>query len=83
MTCEIEYTTTDTALAAYLMSEGFEYSHLDNTNPYRCIFTYPNNSTQLSQLIHDYESGKAMGNIALFFHCYKRLLIRIKNHTAE
>ena len=72
-----EYFTTNTALAAYLQSEGF-VPDIDNSNPNRCIFIFENSDPILTKCIRDFETGKAIGNIATFFYCYKRILSKIR-----
>ncbi len=73
-----DYATTDTAIAAYLQSEGFTLTDVDASNPRHCIFHFQNDNPKLSEFVHNFEIGQALGNIATFFFCYKRLLVRVK-----
>lgn len=71
------YDTRDTALAAYLHSEGFELLDVDSSN-FPTVFYFGNDNSQLSKFIRDFQVGKAIGNIAVFFRSYKIMLARIK-----
>lgn len=72
-----KFTTGNTALAAYLQSEGFVLE-IEFTPPRHCVFHFDNSNPHLIELVHNFESAKAVGNIVTFFFCYKRLLTRIK-----
>lgn len=70
--------TKDTALAAYLYSEGFSLSSIDS-NSFPAVFYFENTNNELKDFVRSYQTGKATGNIALFFRAYKILLSKIKN----
>ena len=71
------YSTTDTALAAWLYSQGFELLDV-KTESFPSIFVFKNSSPQLTDLVRDYQCGKAEGNISVFYRAYKKLLRMIK-----
>ena len=75
---ENAYKTTDTALAAYLYSEGFELLEVDGSN-FPSVFYFENSNPKLSEYIRNFQIGKAEGNIAIFFKSYKTMLARIKD----
>ena len=70
------FKTSDTALAAYLVSEGhntptIEYEGL------RAYFLFEKKS-KLDKSINAFDTARATGNIVLFFNAYQTLLRRIK-----
>lgn len=71
------YSTSDTALAAWLYASGFELQDVDNSE-FPAVFHFENSSQKLPQLIHDFQMGEAVGNIAAFFRAYKILLSKVK-----
>ena len=69
---------TLTAQAAYLISEGFDAPDIIfDGNRASFIFTDSNHS--IDKYISDYDTGRAVGNIVLFFNAYQALLRRIKD----
>jgi len=68
------FSTPNTALAAYLISEGFELTDKDTSNPSHIVFIFHNSSVKLSELVHAFNIGKATGNIATFYHIYRELI---------
>lgn len=73
---DTEYRTSETPLAAYLMSEGFILLDVEHND--RSVFIFKNDTPKLQETVRLYQSGQAKGNIAVFFNAYKRLLRRIK-----
>lgn len=71
------FTTSNTALAAYLQSLGYELLDIDRSEPFRCLFFFPDNDG-LAEAAHKFELGTALGNIPSFYTSYKRLLKRVK-----
>jgi len=71
------YSTTDTALAAWLYSQGFELTDVDSSN-FPSVFYFENSNPKLQQTVHDFQCGKAEGNVIVFFRAYKKLLSMIK-----
>lgn len=72
-----DFPTKDTALAAYLISEGFELQDINRTNPKSCIFYFKNDNPKLTEFIRSYQIGKAEGNISSFIMCYRQLLTEV------
>jgi len=66
--------TPNTALAAYLVTEGFELLSKDTTNPQEVIFIFSNTSSKLSELVRAFNMGTAQGNISIFYHNYRKLV---------
>ena len=67
-----------TAQAAYLISEGFDAPDiLFDGNRASFVFTDINHT--IDRYISDYDTGRATGNIVLFFNAYQALLRRIKD----
>lgn len=73
------FTTPETALAAYLQSEGYELLEIDNSNPRKCKFSFSNNDQRLAQLVFEFGCGKATGNIIKFYDCYRKLVDDVKS----
>ena len=72
------YRTPDTALAAWLLSQGFTLLELDDSKPFSISFLFKDDSTELPKCIHDFQAAKAEGNIVAFFRAYRRLVARVK-----
>jgi len=71
--------TSNTALAAYLISEGCTLYDVEYAqNGIQAFFIFENDSKTLKNYIRDFEMMRAMGNIVLFFNSYQSLLRRIK-----
>jgi hypothetical protein len=68
--------TKNTALAAYLLSEGFEPT-FEVTSKKEVIFVFGNNSPKLKSLITSYNKGTAMVNAKNFYHNYRRLIAEL------
>ena len=71
------YSTTDTALAAWLYSQGLELADVDSSE-FPSVFYFKNSDPKLQQIVRDFQCGKAEGNIIVFFRAYKKLLGKIK-----
>ena len=72
------FRTSDTALAAYLISEGIDTPSIEFTNGTRAFFIFTRQNPQIDKHISDFDSARAIGNIVLFFNAYQNLLRRIK-----
>ena len=70
------FRTSDTALAAYLVSEGYNTPEID-FNGNKAYFVFPKNS-KLEKSISAFDTARAEGNIVLFFNAYQTLLRRIR-----
>jgi len=68
------FSTPNTALAAYLISEGFELLDKNTTNPQEIIFIFDNTSVQLSETVRAFNMGIAEANIPTFYINYKKLV---------
>ena len=72
-----KYKTSDTALAAYLITEGFGIPDIEY-NGSRAFFIFSKENPQLEKYINDWDTARAITNAALFFYAYQNLLRRIK-----
>lgn len=73
------YSTNDTALAAYLISQGYELLELNFNNGSHVTFMFSPEPASIAECVRNFEAGTAEGNIMAFFRNYKRLLSRIRN----
>lgn len=71
------YSTQNTALAAFLYSQGFEYLGTDKSKYPVVSFQFENASKNFTEAVTAFEIGKAEGNIVLFFRAYKKMLDEI------
>ena len=71
------FKTSDTALAAYLISEGYNAPDIEYNGGTRASFVFTK-TTELDKSISDFDTARANGNIVLFFNAYQSLLRRIK-----
>lgn len=74
------YSTSDTALAAWLISQGFELIDLDYSHPSSVTFLFEFDGQSFSKAVKTFQIGTAEGNILAFFRAYKRLLLKVKEH---
>ena len=73
------FKTSDTALAAYLVSEGFNTPEIQFPNGNgRAYFIFLKANFDIEKYVADYDTARANGNIVLFFNAYQTLLRRIK-----
>ncbi len=72
------FRTSDTALAAYLVSEGLETPEIEFTNGTRAYFLFKRDNQKLDKYIADFDTARAIGNVVLFFNAYQVLLRRIR-----
>jgi hypothetical protein len=71
------FSTTDTALAAWLYSQGFDLLDVEAEN-FPSNFVFENSSPHLAEAVKTFQCGKAEGNITVFFLAYKKLLRMVK-----
>jgi len=71
------YRTSNTALAAYLISEGFGIPEMEFPNGSQAYFIFER-SPKIEKHIAIFDAAQAKGNIVLFFNAYQNLLRRIK-----
>jgi hypothetical protein len=72
------FKTSDTALAAYLISEGFNSPDIEYNGNNRASFVFNKTNPEIDKCISDFDTARATGNIVLFFNAYQALLRRIK-----
>lgn len=72
-----EYRTTDTPLAAYLMSQGFDILIIEYDDGGRATYIFSNDSTQLKEHIKLFKLGKAESNITAYERARNALLVKI------
>jgi len=71
------FKTSETALAAYLIAEGFGFPDIEY-NGSRAYFIFSKENPQIEKVIGDWETARAETNAVLFFNAYQNLLRRIK-----
>lgn len=71
------FSTPNTALAAWLYSQGFDLLEIDNTN-FPTVFHFEDSSKALHSAVRDFQVGRAEGDIVAFYRAYKVLLDKIK-----
>ena len=71
------FRTSDTALAAYLVSEGLGTPDIEFDGS-RAFFTFSKEAPKINKAISDFDTARAKGNIVLFFNAYQTLLRRIR-----
>lgn len=72
------FSTKDTALAAYLRTEGFELVKIDTAN-FPSVFYFENNNPKLNDFVLKFQAGSAEANVVIFFRNYRLLLSEIKD----
>ena len=72
------YSTRDTALAAWLISQGFELLKVERDNPSSVAFLFEDNGKGLTGAVKEFQLGTPEGNILAFFRAYKNLLTMIR-----
>jgi hypothetical protein len=68
------YETSDIALATYLYCSGAQLSRIDCQNPRRCVFVF---SSPISELLTNWQQGKAMVNALAFYNAYQGLKAKL------
>lgn len=71
------FITRDTALAAWLDSQGFELLNTQK-EAQGFAFIFENGNPRLKEFVRDFQCGRAEGNILLFYQSYKRMLRKVK-----
>ena len=72
------YETANTALLAYLDSEGFKDWDMVRENGSQVKYVLNYTPQKLEPFIRDFKMARAQGNIVLFYESYKRILSQIK-----
>ena len=78
MSLNESFKTSDTALSAYLVSEGFGTPKIEFNNGARATFVFSRENPDISKSINEFDTARATGNIVLFFNAYQVLLRRIR-----
>jgi len=72
------FSTNDTALAAWLISQEFELLSMDNSQPNSVVFLFPNNDEKINKAVSQFQLGTAKGNVISFYRAYRYLIDEIK-----
>jgi len=74
------FRTADTALAAYLVTEGFGTPSIDNegNEGKRSYFIFSKHTPKMTKAIEEWDAARATTNAVLFFNAYQNLLRRIR-----
>ena len=78
MTNSSNYSTTDTATAAWLISQDFKLLKMDNSNPNSVVFLFENGGKELTTSAQQFRLGIANGNVPRFYKTYRELLAMIR-----
>lgn len=73
------FTTRDTALAAWLYSQGFDLLGVEREDS-ASSFHFDNTTQALRESVRLFQAGKAEGNILIFYRAYKKMLRHAKGH---
>lgn len=83
-TAQNAFSTSDTALAAWLISQGYELLELDNSKPNSVAFLFVDDSEALTAAIKMFQTAQGEAGIVIaFYRAYKRLLVRIKEKNSQ
>ncbi len=74
---EDKFKTSDTAQAAFLITEGYGTPDIIYNGP-RASFVFSKDNPNIDASIRDWDTARAMTNAVLFFNAYQSLLRRIK-----
>ncbi len=77
-TSNIHYTTSDSSLATYLLTEGFELLDIDYSNP-RYVYVFNGNIDTLKEYEHKYITSKAKVDPSVYSRVNRKLMRAIKN----
>jgi len=80
MNLELPYSTSDTALAAYLIAEGYELHEIDYSSP-RFEFIFTNGNDKITKDVDLYITSKALVDPATYNRVYRRLTRIIRNQS--
>jgi len=74
------YKTSDTSLAAYLFTDGFQIIDIDYSNP-RAEFVFKNNSPSLAEAVRLYSIGKTQVDAATYARLHRKLTKLVVSQT--
>jgi len=75
------YPTSNTAEAAWLVSQGFELLNSERNSEGSVVFYFLDNTKALKEAVKAFQTGKAKGNIVTFFGKYKEMLRKVFMET--
>jgi hypothetical protein len=78
MSLNDSFRTSDTALAAYLVSEGYGTPEIEFNNGSRAFFVFSKDNPKIDTSINAWDTARARGNVVMFFQAYQTLLRRIR-----
>jgi len=73
----IDFKTSDTPLAAWLVVNGILLQSINNNNPAEFIFS-GSERERLNDLIFQWDGGNAVGNCNSFYKTYRSLVHKLK-----
>ena len=73
------YSTSDTALAAWLITSDLKLHDIDKSDPANVVFRFvePGDGV-INNLTITWEAGKATGSISSYYRAYRYLLKQVK-----
>lgn len=75
------FRTSDTSLATYLFSEGFQIVDIDYSNP-RAEFVFKDNSPQIIESVRLYSIGKTQVDASTYARLHRKLTKIVVNRTS-
>jgi len=79
ITSSVNYSTPNSALAAYLFCQGYDYLGADHSDPQNVVFQFANSSKTLAKTVSNWQIGKAPGDCYQFYLAYRRFVWEAKN----
>ena len=73
------FRTSDTVLAAYLISSGCNMPTFDFPNGNKAYFLFSREIFDIDTYVNNFNSGRAIGNIVVFMAAYQNLIRLIKD----
>ena len=74
------FRTSDTSLATYLFSEGYQIIDIDYSNP-RAEFVFKDDSQQLNESVRLYSIGKTQVDASTYSRLHRKLTKIVVNQT--
>ena len=73
------FRTSDTVLAAYLISSGCNMPTFDFPNGNKAYFLFSRENFDIDTYVNNFNSGRSIGNIVVFMAAYQNLIRLIKD----
>ena len=73
------FRTSDTVLAAYLISSGCNMPTFDFPNGNKAYFLFSRENFDIDTYVNNFNSGRAIGSIVVFMAAYQNLIRLIKD----